>query len=248
MAAEQAIVPAKKAARTVGSNEEELDPLPKSLSIVATINPVRKTIKDLFSRMYSNKLGITIGAKPMLTNMIAGRTGKVEYDLEHAAGLSSFFLTGLAVQIPRSKLTDGMNAPWRFKMGPNFNNTKPTVGLVLENDPEKALRFDEKMRLNFVLLEQQDLDPDGRFNRTATVEFFKTVDAMVLEKASGLCTQVIQNYDDDCETARRNARVGEPENQAHVKGTDEYHVALKDFIQRKRKSDFLLHDCMCQFL
>jgi hypothetical protein len=133
-------------------------------------------------------------------------------------------------------------------MGPNFNNTKPTVGLVLENDPEKALRFDEKMRLNFVLLEQQDLDPDGRFNRTATVEFFKTVDAMVLEKASGLCTQVIQNYDDDCETARRNARVGEPENQAHVKGTDEYHVALKDFIQRKRKSDFLLHDCMCQFL
>ena len=169
MAAEQAIVPAKKAARTVGSNEEELNPLPKSLSIVATINPVRKTIKDLFTRMYTNKLGITIGAKPMLTNMIAGRTGKVEYDLEHAAGLSSFFLTGLAVQIPRSKLTDGLNAPWRFKMGPNFNNTKPTVGLVLETDPEKALRFDEKMRLNFVLLEQQDLDPDGRFNRTATV-------------------------------------------------------------------------------
>jgi len=54
MAAEQAIVPAKKAARTVGSNEEELNPLPKSVSIVATINPVRKTIKDLFTRMYTN--------------------------------------------------------------------------------------------------------------------------------------------------------------------------------------------------
>jgi hypothetical protein len=104
------------------------------------------------------------------------------------------------------------------------------------------------MRCNFILKELEDLDPDHRFDRAAAEQFFKIVDDMVLEKASGLCTQVIQNYDDDCETARRNARVGETENQAHVKGTDEYHVALKDFIQRKRKSDFLLHDCMCQFL
>ena len=215
---------------------------------VATLNPVRTTIRDLFSRMHFNKLGIMRGAKPMLTNMVNQRSGKVEYDVEHGKELSSFFLTGLAMQLPRCKLTDGPNSPWRFKKTATQNNTLPIVGLVLENDPEKALRFDEKMRLNFVLLEQQDLDPDGRFNRTATVEFFKTVDAMVLEKASGLCTQDIQNYDDDCETARRNDRVGEPENQAHVKGTDEYHVALKDFIQRKRKSDFLLHDCMCQFL
>jgi hypothetical protein len=80
-----------------------------------------------------------------------------------------------------------------------------------------------------------------------SIAFFKTVDDMVLEKASGLCTQVIQNYDDGCETARRNARVGDPENKAHVKGTDDNHVALKDFIKRKHNSDFLLHDCMCTF-
>ena len=95
MAAEQAIVPAKKAARTVGSNEEELNPLPKSLSIVATINPVRKTIKDLFSRMYTNKLGITIGAKPMLTNMIAGRTGKVDTILSTPPDCRPSFLQDL---------------------------------------------------------------------------------------------------------------------------------------------------------
>ena len=98
------------------------------------------------------------------------------------------FLTGVAVQIPRSKLIEGLHAPWRFKKTPNNDNATPTVGFVLENCPEKDLRFDEKMRVNFTLLEQQDLDPDGRFDRTATIQFFKIVDDMVLEKASGLCT------------------------------------------------------------
>jgi hypothetical protein len=35
-----------------------------SIAIVATLDPVRKTIKDPFSRMHFNKLGIMRGAKP----------------------------------------------------------------------------------------------------------------------------------------------------------------------------------------
>ena len=50
MAAEQAIVPAKKVARRLGSTEEEHDHVvPRSLTIDATINPVRIAIRDLFS-------------------------------------------------------------------------------------------------------------------------------------------------------------------------------------------------------
>jgi hypothetical protein len=68
------------------------------------------------------------------------------------------------------------------------------------------------MRCHFILHELEDLDPDHRFDRAAAEQCFKIVVDMVLEKASGLCTpsQVIQNYDDDCEIARRNAREGEP--------------------------------------
>ena len=96
MAAQQALVTANKAARTSISTEEHQDHVPKSLSIaiVATLNPVRTTIRDLFSRMHFNKLGIMRGAKPMLTNMVNQRSGKVEYDVEHGKELSSFFLQG----------------------------------------------------------------------------------------------------------------------------------------------------------
>jgi len=247
MAAQQALVTANKAARTSISTEEHQDHVPKSLSIaiVATLDPVRTTIRDLFSRMHFNKLGIMRGAKPMLTNMVNQRSGKVEYDVEHGKELSSFFLTGLAVQLPRCKLTDGPNSPWRFKKTATQNNTLPIVGLVLENCPEEDLRYDRKMRCNFILKELEDLDPDHRFDRAAAEQFFKIVDDMVLEKASGLCTQMIQNYDDDCTIAHQNAREGEPEDKAHVKGTEVYHVGLKDFIKRKRNGDYLLHDCMC---
>ncbi len=72
------------------------------------------------------------------------------------------------------------------------NNTLPTVGLVLENCPEKDLRYDGKMRCHFILHELEDLDPDHSFDRSAAEQFFKIVVDMVLEKASGLCTQVIQ--------------------------------------------------------
>ena len=145
MAAQQALVTANKAARTSISTEEHQDQVPKSLSIaiVATLNPVRTTIRDLFSRMHFNKLGIMRGAKPMLTNMVNQRSGKVEYDVEHGKELSTFFLTGLAVQLPRCKLTDGPklspNSPWRFKKTATQNNTLPIVGLVLENFPEEDL-------------------------------------------------------------------------------------------------------------
>ena len=248
MAAEQAIVPAKKVARRIGSTEEEHDHVvPRSLTIDATINPVRIAIRDLFSRMHSKKLGITKGAKPVLANMIAAKNGRVEYDVEHDSELSTFLLTGLAVQIPRSKLIEGLHSPWRFKKTPKNDNTTPTVGMIVQNCPEEDLRYDKKMRCNFILHELEDLDPDHRFDRTATIQFFKTVDDMVLEKASKLCTQVIQNYDADCETARRNARSDEPEKKEHVKGTEEYHNALKDFIKRNRNGDFLLHDCMFTF-
>ena len=166
--------------------------------------------------------------------------------------LTKFLLSYRAASgraIPRCKLTDGPNSPWRFKKTATQNNTLPIVGLVLESCPEEDLRYDRKMRprrrCNFILKELEDLDPDHRFDRAAAEQFFKIVDDMVLEKASGLCTQMIQNYDDDCTIARQNAREGEPEDKAHVKGTEEYHVGLKDFIKRKRNGDYLLHDCMC---
>ncbi len=54
------------------------------------------------------------------------------------------------------------------------------------------------MRLNFTLEELKDLDPDHRFDRAAAEQFFGIVEDTVLEKAPGLCTQMIQNYDDDC--------------------------------------------------
>jgi hypothetical protein len=216
----------------------------------------------------------------------------VEYDVEHGTELSTvtFFLTGLAVQIPRCKLTDGPNSPWRFKKTATQNNSDPSnsrIELVLENCPEEDLRYDKKMRCNFILewvrtgplprgssavwvvpslkllpkkknsswsheLEDLQLDPDHRFDRAAAEQFFKIVDDMVLEKASGLCTQIIQNYDGaaavmTAKSHAKNAREGEPEDKAHIKGTEEYHVALKDFIKRKRNGDYpsLLHDCMC---
>ncbi len=122
-------MPAKKAAGTSISTEENRDHASKSLSIAIPMSrrstrarcaPGVTTIRDLLSRMHLNKLGIMRGAKPMLTNMLVNqRSGKVEYEVasEHGTELPSFVLTGLrlAVQVARSKLTDGMNAPWRFK-------------------------------------------------------------------------------------------------------------------------------------
>jgi len=86
MAAEQAIVPAKKVARTLGSTEGEHDHVvSRSLTVVATIDPVRITIRDLLSRMHSSKLGITKGAKPMPTSMVVSKNGRVEYDVERGS-------------------------------------------------------------------------------------------------------------------------------------------------------------------